>query len=107
FLADTGPVETHVAFHHLIDPRNVMWNPEWARQHAVGATDATRFHRAMHDSVFILLNRVRGTHFRARGVFAVHTNNRTRLRRYCAIDKFEVDHGLAAVRVTLHACLNA
>ena len=41
FLADAGPVEAHIAFHHLIDGGDVLWDAERTGQHAVRAPDAS------------------------------------------------------------------
>src|SRR5207237_9492217 len=47
-----------------------------------------------------------GTHLRAGRIFAMHADNRTGLRCRCAVHKFQVNHGLAAVCIAFHAGLD-
>jgi hypothetical protein len=61
----------------------------------------------VNNSVFCLLDRIRRAHPSACRIFAVHAHDGRSLRTDGAIDKLQMDHGPAAMRVTLAARLNA
>ena len=102
-----GAVGAHVALHHLVEIGDVLGNPERAGEHAVGAADAARLERGLHDAVLGLLDRVGRAHLRAGRVLAVHAHHRCRLCARGTVDAFEVDQRLTAVRAAFGARLNA
>src|SRR5678815_5863832 len=70
FFSDARAVETHVALHHLINCSNVLRDAKWAGEHTIGASNASRLHGTVNDSILVLLDRIGRTHCRTRGVFA-------------------------------------
>src|SRR5262249_38074435 len=106
-LSNAGAVEAHVALHHLVDLSDVVRHAKRARQNAVRAPEASGFERAVNDAVFRLLDRIGRAYARARRIFAMHADDRRRLRAERAVHELEVDHRAAAMRVALHARLHA
>src|SRR5262249_24946258 len=106
-LSDAGAVEAHVALHHLVDLSDVVRHSKRAGQNAVRTTDASRLERAVNDAVFRLLDRIGRAHAGARRIFAMHADDRRRLRAEGPVHKLEMDHRPAAMRVALHARLHA
>src|SRR5678816_2544280 len=106
-LADARPVVTHVALHHDLAVFVHLGHAERARHDAVAARDAARLACRLHHAVGGALDGVRRTDLGARRLLAVHADDGDRLHAFRAVDVFEVDHRLAAMRVALRARLHA
>src|SRR4029453_16074633 len=106
-LAGAGAVVAHVALHHDLPILVHLGNPERTCENAVAAGDAPRLQRRLHDAVTRPLDGVGGAHLGARGLLAVHADDRHRLDAGRAVDELEVNHGLAAMRVAFGAGLYA
>src|SRR5690606_27229198 len=94
------------ALHHQVHAAVHLRDSERAGEHAVVACDAARLARALDYSILRALARVSGTDLRARRLIAVHADDGHRLCRLRPIDVVELDHRLAAVRVTLRTRLH-
>src|SRR5262249_7746032 len=105
-LSSRRPVVAHIALHHQVEFCLHLRYAERTSQHAVAARDATRLACRLHYAVACALDRICGADFGAGRLVAMHTDDRRRLHRMCAIDVFQMDHRVTSVRVTFAARLH-
>lgn len=101
------PVVAHVALHHLVDFHRILRNSERAGKDTVGTSDAPGFERALHNSIWGLLDRIRGAHRGTGGNVAMHTNHRSSLHRVGSLNLLQVNHRDAGVSIAFGARLDA
>src|SRR5690606_40726368 len=76
-------------------------------QHAVRASNAARFARGHYSSIRRALDRIGWADFGASRRFAMHADNRSRLRRMTAINVVEMDHRVPLMRLALRTGVTA
>ena len=107
-LADRRAVVAHVALHHLLELATIIFGtPNGQASTQLEQAMQRGFSDRLHDAVLGLLDRVGGADLRAGRVVAVHADRRDRRDRVAAVEKVDVDHRDAAVRVALGAGVDA
>src|SRR5690606_29221342 len=97
FLAGTGAVVTHIAFHHQFCLFILFWNSKRAGQNAVGTTDTPRGVCRMYHPKIILVDGIRRTYVGTGGILAMHADLNRGLSTYGTIYIMDMDHAFLSV----------
>ena len=106
FQAFRGAVVTHIAFHHLVERRDVLGDAKWAGVDAIGAANAARLQRGLDHTILVLLDGVGRTDLGAGRVLAMHADHGDGLSACHPVDGVELDERDPAMSVALGAGLD-